>query len=151
MDRFGPEWAEPLGHDRIGAPVCNGVAALARVTGPIRGNRAQLRISGDPVKELGQHGRAPDFASGDLDGSDLQRLFVDADVDLAPWTTFRSTRLAGEARLDRGIAILRLQTSLAGGRRHPDHVRIEPDRQRAKLLQRVRRRARTNGAFAGLL
>src|SRR6056297_953290 len=41
-----------------------------------------------------------------------------------------------QARLDRGIAILRLPASLAGRRRHPDHVRIEPDRQGAALLQR---------------
>src|SRR6056297_3496976 len=36
-----------------------------------------------------------------------------------------------QARLDRGIAILRRLASLAGRRRHPDHVRIEPDRQGA--------------------
>lgn len=41
-----------------------------------------------------------------------------------------------QACLDRGIAILRLPTSLAGRRRHPDHVRIEPDRKGAALLER---------------
>ena len=42
----------------------------------------------------------------------------------------------GQARLDRGVAILRLPASPASRRRHPDHVRIEPDRQGATLLQR---------------
>lgn len=43
-----------------------------------------------------------------------------------------------QARLDRGIAILWLPASLARRRRHPGHIRIEPDRQGAALLQRVR-------------
>jgi hypothetical protein len=42
-----------------------------------------------------------------------------------------------QARLDRGIAILRRSASLAGWRRHPHHVRIEPDRKGATVLQRV--------------
>src|SRR6056297_1718539 len=41
-----------------------------------------------------------------------------------------------QARLDRGIAVLWLPASLARWRRHPGHVRIEPDRQGAALLQR---------------
>ena len=43
--------------------------------------------------------------------------------------------LHGEASLDGGIAILRLPASLTSGCRHPRHVRIEPDRQGATLLQ----------------
>jgi len=35
------------------------------------------------------------YAAGDLDGADLQRLFIDTDVDLAPQTAFRATMLAG--------------------------------------------------------
>ena len=69
--------------------------ARARVIGPIRSDRAEFHISGDLVKEFGQHGRVTDVAVGDLDGSDLQRVFVDANVDLAPQTTFRTPMLAG--------------------------------------------------------
>ena len=41
-----------------------------------------------------------------------------------------------QAGLDRGIAILWLPPALARRRRHPGHVRVEPDRQGAALLQR---------------
>ena len=41
-----------------------------------------------------------------------------------------------QARLDCGIALLRLPASLARRRRRPSHVRIESDRQGAALLQR---------------
>ena len=68
----------------MGASVGDGVVALARVVGTVRGDRADFHISGDLVEKLGQHGRVTDVAVGDLDGSDLQRLFVDANVDLAP-------------------------------------------------------------------
>src|SRR6056297_2303711 len=196
----------------MGAAVGDGVVAPARVIGSVGSDRADLYISGDLVEKLGQHGRVTDVAAGDFDGSDLQRLFIDADVDLAPQTAFRTAMLAGlpltfalrldagavdqkvqrplrapvgnthsqgfpaparavlksgtarpveadqpqkalddprglpaghaeedfhrQACLDRGIAILWLPASLAGGRWHPDHVRIEPDRQGAALLQR---------------
>jgi hypothetical protein len=68
----------------MGATVCDGIVALARVVGTIRGHRAELNISGYLVEKLRQHGRVTDVASGNLYGSDLQRLFIDADVDLAP-------------------------------------------------------------------
>jgi len=38
-----------------------------------------------------------------------------------------------QASLDPGITMLRLPPSLAVRRRHPDHVRVEPDRQGAAL------------------
>ncbi|SNS22773.1 Transposase DDE domain-containing protein [Antarctobacter heliothermus] len=82
-------WLPRLGilarrYDGMGAAVGDGVMALARIVGSVGGDRSYLDVGGDLVEQLGQHGRVPDVASGDLDGSDLQRLFVDADVDLAP-------------------------------------------------------------------
>ncbi|SEL92222.1 hypothetical protein SAMN05444413_12230 [Roseivivax marinus] len=68
----------------MGATVGDGVMALEGVVGALGGDRADLYISGDLVKEFGQHGRVTDVTSGVLDGADLQRLFIDADVDLAP-------------------------------------------------------------------
>ncbi|GAA5063992.1 hypothetical protein GCM10023209_00090 [Roseibacterium beibuensis] len=79
----------------MGAPVGDGVMALARVVCPVCGDPADLHIRGDLVKKLGQHGRIPDVAAGDFYGADLQRLFVDADVDLAPDAPFRAAMLAG--------------------------------------------------------
>ncbi len=82
-------------NDGMGASVGDGVVALARVVGAVRGDCAEVHINGELVKELGQHGRVADAAPGDLNGSDLQRLFVDTDVDLAPQTAFIATMLAG--------------------------------------------------------
>ena len=189
--------------------VGDSVMALAGVVGTVRGDRADVHVSGDLAKKLGQHGRIANVATGDLYGSDLQRLFIHADVDLAPKAAFRATMLAGmplplalgldagavdqqvqrsrratvgnadgqgllapaqraeiwhrpveadqaqkaldeagrltkrhaeqhfhrKAGLDRGVAILRLPAAPAGRRRHPRHVRIEPDRQGAALLE----------------
>ncbi len=68
----------------MGASVGDGVMAFARVVGTIRGDRADLHVGRDLAEQFGQHWRVTDVASGDLDGSDLQRLFIDTDVDLAP-------------------------------------------------------------------
>ena len=74
----------------------DGVMALASIVGSIGGDRSYLGVGGDLVEQIGQHGRVPDVASVrglsrtggvrplTLGGSDLQRLFVDVDVDLAP-------------------------------------------------------------------
>ena len=198
-------------YDGIGVPVGDSVVALARVIRSVGSDRADFHTGGDLVKELGQHGRVADVTPGDLDGPDLQRLFVDTDVDLAPQTAFRATMLAGvplafafrldagavdqqvqrplraavgdghgqgllppaqraevrhspveanqaqqafhepgclpeshaeeelhrQARLNCGIAILRLPSPLAGRWWHPGHVRIEPDGQGTTLLQRL--------------
>ena len=58
----------------------------------------------------------------------------------APFTLHR------QAGLDGGVAVVRLSATFAGGLRRPNHVRIEPDRQRSAALERVRHCARTNGA-----
>lgn len=80
--------------DGIGAPVGDGVMELARVTGFVRGDRADFHISGDTVKELRWHRRVTNIAAGDRYGSDFQRLLVRADMDLAPKTAFRTAMLA---------------------------------------------------------
>jgi len=85
-----PAWR----HDGMGAPVGDGVMTLAGIVRTVGGDRAELHVSGDLIKQLGQHRRVTDVAAGDLDGSDLQRLFIDADVDLAPYTAFCAAVLA---------------------------------------------------------
>src|SRR6056297_686271 len=101
----------------MGAAVGDGVVAPARVIGSVGSDRADLYISGDLVEKLGQHGRVTDVAAGDFDGSDLQRLFIDADVDLAPQTAFRTAMLAGlpltfALRLDAGAVDQKVQRPL---------------------------------------
>lgn len=55
------------------------------------------RVHGLPSRDLGeqlwQHGRIADGVVGDLDGSDLQRLRVDAQLDFAPLTPVLSSML----------------------------------------------------------
>ena len=58
--------------------------ALTRVLGAVRGDRPDLYFGGDLINYLGQHRRVTKIAASELDGSDLQRLFVDADVERAP-------------------------------------------------------------------
>ena len=68
----------------MGASIGDGVMALTCIVGSVCGDRAYLHVGRDLGEQFGQHGRVTDVAPGDLDGADLQRLFVDADVDLAP-------------------------------------------------------------------
>lgn len=62
--------------------------------------------------------RIADAATGNLDGSDFQRLFIDTNVDLAPETAFRATVLAGiplafTLRLDAGAVDQQVQRPLS--------------------------------------
>lgn len=68
------------------AAVGDGVMAFACFVGSICGDRSEFRVSGELAHKLGfgQHGRVTDGATGNLDSSDLERLFVNAEVDLAP-------------------------------------------------------------------
>ena len=66
----------------MGAPISNGIMALARVIRSVCGHRTDLHICGDPTEQFGQHGRIANVATGNLDGSDLQRLFVDAPLGI---------------------------------------------------------------------
>ncbi|PZX10308.1 hypothetical protein LX81_04260 [Palleronia aestuarii] len=53
----------------MSATVCDGIVALARVVGAIRGHRAEFNISRYLVEELRQHGRTTDVAP-------VHRLFL---------------------------------------------------------------------------
>lgn len=70
----------------MGAPISDGLMALVGVVAPVSSVPADLHISPDPVEQFRQRGRIPDVATGDLDGATFQRLFIDADMDLAPQT-----------------------------------------------------------------
>lgn len=47
------------------------------------------------VEQIRQHRRIAAMTCGDLDHPNLQRLFVDPEVDLAPDQPFRAAMLAG--------------------------------------------------------
>jgi hypothetical protein len=68
----------------MGASVGDGVVALACVVGIICGDRPDSHINGALAEQLGEYRRIPDVASGYLDSMHLQRLFIDADMDLVP-------------------------------------------------------------------
>ena len=87
----------------MGASVGDSIMAPTGVVRTVCGDRGELHIRRYLVKEFGQHGRVTDVAPGNLDGPDLQRLFIDADVDLAPQTAFRATMLAGMPRAFGGL------------------------------------------------
>lgn len=78
----------------LAPPVRDGVVAFARIVGAVRCDRSDLDACRDLTQQLGQHWRVTDMAPGDLDGPDLQRLFVDAEMDLAPQASFRAAMLA---------------------------------------------------------
>ncbi len=52
--RASRAWRFSWAYDGMGATVCDGIVALARVAGTIRGHRAELNISGYPVEKLRQ-------------------------------------------------------------------------------------------------
>ena len=68
----------------MGAAISYSIVALSSVIGAVGRDAGDLLVHRDLAYKIRQHGRVTDVASGDLDGSDLQRPFVDADVDLAP-------------------------------------------------------------------
>lgn len=78
----------------MGASICNGVVAIARVVGTVGRDAADLLIRRDLTQKVEQHGRIADVVSGNLDRSDLERLFVDSKVDLAPDAPFGPTMIA---------------------------------------------------------
>lgn len=49
----------------------------------------------DLVEQFGQHGGVAHFIAGDFNRSNLQRLLVDPDVDLAPNTAFLTPVFTG--------------------------------------------------------
>jgi len=80
--------------DSVGTTIGDRVGALARVVGAICRHATNLLILRNLAEKVRQHRRVADMASGDLDGSDLQRLLVDPEVDLAPDPPFGAAMLA---------------------------------------------------------
>jgi hypothetical protein len=66
--------------DGVCALIRDGIVAVARGVGAVRGDRPYLHIGGDLTQQLGQHWRITDVTSGDLDNPNLQRRLIDADV-----------------------------------------------------------------------
>jgi hypothetical protein len=54
------------------------------VVSPVGRDGAEDLVCRDLLQQLGEHGPVTDTAPGHLDGSDLQRLGIDAQVDLGP-------------------------------------------------------------------
>lgn len=77
------------------ASVGNCFVELARILGAVRNDRPDLHVSGDRVQQFWQYRRVTNAAPRDLDGRDLQRFFIDTEVDLAPQSAFRTAILAG--------------------------------------------------------
>ena len=75
-------------------PIRNGIMALARVKGAVCGDATDLLFGWDLIEQFRQHGRVADASAGELDGSDLQCLLVDPEVDFAPDPPFGTAMLA---------------------------------------------------------
>jgi len=143
VDRFSPERTEPWCMTGSAPRSATASQHLRVSQAPSAVTVSSSSSAGIRSRSSGGASACPDAAPGGLDGSDLPRPLIRADVDLAPWTPLTLYR---QARLDCGIAIQWRPALLAGGWRHPDHVRIEPDRQRATLLQRGRGLAPTKAS-----
>ena len=63
-------------------------------SGAVGGHAAHLVVGRDLARKVGQHRRIANVVPGDLDRSDLQRLLVDPEVDLAPDAPFGPAMLA---------------------------------------------------------
>lgn len=72
----------------------DGVVAFARVVRAVCRNAANLLVLRNLAEQIRQHRCIADMAPGDLHGPDLQRFFVDAEVDLAPYPAFRAAVFA---------------------------------------------------------
>ena len=71
----------------------DGVQAVPRVVGAIGTDAFDGLVGGNLGQQLEQHRRISDGIAGHLDGAYLQRLCVDAQVDLAPLTPVLGTML----------------------------------------------------------
>ena len=70
--------------DGMGAAVSDGIVAFASIIGAVCGDAADRLVRRDLVQKIWQHRRITDVAPGDLHGPNLQRLFVDPKMYLAP-------------------------------------------------------------------
>ena len=68
----------------MGISWSNRIVTFARVLCPVCCDAAKFLIRWDLIEQVRQHGRVPDAATRDLDGTDLQRLLVYPDMYLAP-------------------------------------------------------------------
>ena len=78
----------------ISTPSGDGIVARARVSGPVGSDSGDLLIGRDLAVQFGNHRGIAHVAAGDLDRSDLRRLFVGPEVDLPPDPAFWSAVLA---------------------------------------------------------
>ncbi len=78
----------------MSAAVGDSVVAFPSVIRAVAGHGADLPGRRDPAEQIGRHRRIDDMATGDLNGTDLQRLFVDPGMDLPPDPSFRAAMLA---------------------------------------------------------
>ena len=96
----------------------NCLVTLPGFIGAVCRHGTNLFVCRDLVEQVRQDGCIPNVAPGDLDGSNLQRLFVDADVYLAPDaplgdTVFAGALLAFALGLDAGAVDEQVQRTLA--------------------------------------
>ena len=73
---------------------CNRVVAFSSVVGPVSRDTADGLVWRDLLEQFWQHGRVPDIAGGDFDGTNFQRFLVDPYVYLAPNPAFRAAMFA---------------------------------------------------------
>lgn len=73
--------------DSMGNPLGNRFVEFACVISPVSGDRHNVLIGRNLLRQLRQHGRITDVAGGDLERSNLQRFFIDTDVYLSPDTS----------------------------------------------------------------
>ena len=81
--------------DGSGATIRNGIMTLARVIGAVCGDAAYLLFGWDLIEQFRQHEGVANTTAGELDGTDLQRLLIDPEVDLSPDPPFGTAVLAG--------------------------------------------------------
>lgn len=81
--------------DRVGATDGDGVATGAVIIGAARGHRGNRFTLRDLRQQAGHYGRVTDATLGDLDRANLQRRFINREVNLAPNTSPGPAMLAG--------------------------------------------------------
>jgi hypothetical protein len=80
--------------DGMGASICNGIVAIARVVCTVGGYAADLLVRQYLAQKVGQYRRIADVVSGNHDRPGLKLLFVDSRVDLALDAPFWPAMLA---------------------------------------------------------
>lgn len=78
----------PLVHVNVHCRAVDGIVAFARVVCATRSHPANLLIARNLIEQMRQHRCISSVATRDLYRSDFQCLFITADADLAPDTSF---------------------------------------------------------------